>query len=29
MYTTFILDEVGNRKIIMDWRGNPPLIGTK
>lgn len=23
MYTTFILDEVGNRKIIMDWRGNP------
>ena len=23
MYTTFILDEVGNRKIIMDWRGSP------
>lgn len=23
MYTTFILDEVGNRKIMMDWRGNP------
>ena len=25
MYTTFILDEVGNRKIIMDWRGSPPF----
>ena len=25
MYTTFILDEVGNRKIIMDWRGDPPF----
>ncbi len=25
MYTTFILDEIGNRKIIMDWRGNPPF----
>ena len=23
MYTTFIIDEVGNRKIIMDWRGKP------
>ena len=25
MYTTFVIDEVGNRKIIMDWRGNPPF----
>ena len=23
MYTTFIIDEIGNRKIIMDWRGSP------
>ena len=25
MYTKFIIDELGNRKIIMDWRGNPPF----
>jgi len=25
MYTTFVLDELGNKKIIMDWRGTPPF----
>lgn len=25
MYTTFIIDELGNQKIIMDWRGSPPF----
>jgi hypothetical protein len=25
MYTTFLIDEFGNQKIIMDWRDSPPF----